>query len=887
VSLSGGLFQQVNDERAHPAPIRRIVDGARRRDGKLAAKRLVREQSSVHGAERHGIGAKPIPFEEKVGVGEQLRVGRLDARFLPRRAVVHPKRLVLADRAAFQQLQQRAPLRAQGLPAVAKAPSQKAGGRTLRVLCAAHHRIHDLPRVAAPGALALQLDLVGQQASGALEPGLEDVRAWDQWGAGVGIKCGSVIGLDIDVLDPELASDLRSLAISILGETASRTGRPPKVLLPYRFAEYSSVTQAEDGDVPRSHDATSTAPNGRLPLSQNGNGASSPAPSSQPRKRSIGWTGKEGKAEKVEILGNGQQFVALGIHPGTLEPYTWDRELTTSDDLPAVTEEQLERFLDKVETLLEQRGIQATRSGRRGLAGAHVAITREELLAPSIADLREVVAHMPNGENTDRDEWIWIGIAIKAAAGREHEADGLELFLDYSERWEGGLNESEYVRETWGSFRAPFSIGWDYLLDRAREHGFNTAVYDFEPLLVAAAPDGGAPGAAPTRLVRSFAEVKPTAIEWLLPGRVARQQITTVNGWPGEGKTSVVIDIAARMTRAEPLPDGSVPPRPLNVLFLSTEDSESILTLRLRAADADVGRVFTISDTEIDRLTLPSNKEMWLQQLKQHEIDVVVVDPMKAFLDTGLKDISEQDARRFMQALRQVCEATNAAAICIRHPNKATAGGHTPAISSASGSLAFTASARIELLVGRLPHDDNHRALVHVKNNLARPPVALLYRIESAEVPLSADASLTDGSPTQEVAVIEWLGTDPQLQADDLLARRQSCEERRKREEAEDFLKDFLKDGPVPHWRAKQAAKRLGIAIRTLERARNKVSWSETVGNRRTGETVWGLNGQTVDDYKPGLQAVSDTGISLTPADRAALEHIERGQLASTAEVAR
>ena len=49
---------------------------------------------------------------------------------------------------------------------------------------------------------------------------------------------------------------------------------------------------------------------------------------------------------------------------------------------------------------------------------------------------------------------------------------------------------------------------------------------------------------------------------------------------------------------------------------------------------------------------------------------------MMAFLDDSLKSIAEQDARKFMLALREVVFETNAAGICIRHPNKATAGGN-------------------------------------------------------------------------------------------------------------------------------------------------------------------------------------------------------------------
>jgi hypothetical protein len=372
------------------------------------------------------------------------------------------------------------------------------------------------------------------------------------------------------------------------------------------------------------------------------------------------------------------------------------------------------------------------------------------------------------------------------------------------------------------------------------------------------APDVAAPtpsGTPPRVHMKSLADVQPTPIDWLLPGRVARQQVTMINGWPGEGKTSVVVDIVARMTKGELLPDKTAPPRPLRVLFLSTEDSESILHLRLHAAGADLDRVFTIPDTQLPSLTLPSHEGAWVPLLKQKEIDVVVVDPMKAFLDENLRDIAEQDARKFMLALRHIAEEANVAAICIRHPNKATAGGHSTAVSAASGSLGFTAAARIELLVGRMPDQDETRALAHVKNNLAKAPPALLFTIVSALVPVNEDE-------TQDVAKIEWQGSNDSVMADDLLARRGSREERSKLEEAKDFLMNYLASGPVEHSAVRAAATRQGIARRTLERARLEVGWTTTVGNLRTGgKSIWGIEGQSPEDFKaledlvPGVTA--------------------------------
>jgi hypothetical protein len=63
-----------------------------------------------------------------------------------------------------------------------------------------------------------------------------ELGVWRTWpDAGVGIACGTVVGIDIDIAEPELALELERLARDRLGDTpALRIGRAPKRLLVYR-----------------------------------------------------------------------------------------------------------------------------------------------------------------------------------------------------------------------------------------------------------------------------------------------------------------------------------------------------------------------------------------------------------------------------------------------------------------------------------------------------------------------------------------------------------------------------------------------------------------------------------------------------------------------------
>jgi hypothetical protein len=70
-----------------------------------------------------------------------------------------------------------------------------------------------------------------------------------------------------------------------------------------------------------------------------------------------------------------------------------------------------------------------------------------------------------------------------------------------------------------------------------------------------------------------MADVEPESIDWLWPGRVARGKITMIAGDPGLGKSTVTLDMAARVSTGRPWPDAPDVSTPVgSVILLSAED---------------------------------------------------------------------------------------------------------------------------------------------------------------------------------------------------------------------------------------------------------------------------------------------------------------------------
>src|SRR6266545_5669827 len=270
------------------------------------------------------------------------------------------------------------------------------------------------------------------------ETTFSDVQRWETDGANIGLRARRFPGLDIDSSDDALALRVQELAFGVLGPAPVRVGKPPKRLLMYRC------------DVPFS----------RMRM----------------------WL-EDGNRQKhlIELLGDGQQYVVFGTHPGTLRAYEWsESDLRSASDLTPITREQVAALFDEVGSEFEMLGFKQHREGDGLKHERTPAADQDSLLAPNIDELRKAVALIPNaGEKWEsRDRYIAMGFAIRAAAGTEIE-DGLEIFWEWCQRWDGKGNARETVEADWGSMNPPFSIGWGWVASLAREHGYNDAPHEF------------------------------------------------------------------------------------------------------------------------------------------------------------------------------------------------------------------------------------------------------------------------------------------------------------------------------------------------------------------------------------------------------------------------
>jgi hypothetical protein len=95
------------------------------------------------------------------------------------------------------------------------------------------------------------------------------------------------------------------------------------------------------------------------------------------------------------------------------------------------------------------------------------------------------------------------------------------------------------------------------------------------------------------------ADVKVVKLNWLYRARLAYGAITLFEGGPEKGKSTILCDFAARVTRGHSFPGETETRDPGNVVMLVAEDDiEATVVPRLKAAGADLKRIFFLGLTK-------------------------------------------------------------------------------------------------------------------------------------------------------------------------------------------------------------------------------------------------------------------------------------------------
>jgi hypothetical protein len=330
--------------------------------------------------------------------------------------------------------------------------------------------------------------------------------------------------------------------------------------------------------------------------------------------------------------------------------------------------------------------------------------------------------------------------------------------------------------------------------------------------------------------------VRPERVSWLWEPRLPYAKVALLLGRPDEGKTTLALDIAARVSTGAAMPFSTTTRTPAGVVVLSAEDSlGDTIRPRLEAAGADLDRIVAAVPEELPTLDEPGLAYIH-GLVKRVDAKLVIVDPLAAFLPDHVDAHRDHSVRRLLRKLSLLAETTGASVLALRHPHKGSGGN---AKEAGGGSIAFTAACRVELLAGADPEDDTRKILCRVKGNLAPPFPALAYRL------------VVSGFTVK----VLWL-CETSHSAEQLLAQPNDPEEQSALDEAKDAIRDILANGPVAAETAKEGLKNRDIAERTWKRAKTALR-VRSEKESFSGNWTWFPPGQ---DPKGAKGAASDRG---------------------------
>ena len=199
-----------------------------------------------------------------------------------------------------------------------------------------------------------------------------------------------------------------------------------------------------------------------------------------------------------------------------------------------------------------------------------------------------------------------------------------------------------------------------------------------------------------------MSEVQSQEIEWLWYPFIPYGKLTIIQGDPGDGKTTMVLNLAAKLSKGEALDKNMKVTEPVNVIYQTAEDGlADTVKPRLELAGADCERIIVIDESD---KSLSMVDERLEEAIVRTGARLLILDPIQAYLGGGMDMNRANEARDMTKKLGALAEKTKCAIILIGHMNKASG---NKAAYRGMGSIDFFAVARSVLLVGRVEGESN------------------------------------------------------------------------------------------------------------------------------------------------------------------------------------
>ena len=310
-------------------------------------------------------------------------------------------------------------------------------------------------------------------------------------------------------------------------------------------------------------------------------------------------------------------------------------------------------------------------------------------------------------------------------------------------------------------------------------------------------------------------DVVSKEVEWLWYPYIPYGKITIIEGDPGEGKTTLVLKLAAALSRGLPLPcDDDKEYEPIHIIYQTAEDGiEDTIKPRLEKAGADCSMIRVIDETDKE---LSMTDDRLEQAIIETKARLIILDPIQAYIGATVDMYRANEIRPVLKHLGIIAEKHNCAIILIGHMNKASGSKSTY---RGLGSIDIQATARSVLLVARLRDKPNIRIMAHDKSSLAPAGDAIGFE-------MTEDSGMVCIGPYD-------------ITIDELLSGNEG-RGKKKLDIAENFIKEYFGSNKViPSNEIMMEATKRSIKRNTLLSAKKKLGITSDKEKAEDGTIYW------------------------------------------------
>lgn len=347
-------------------------------------------------------------------------------------------------------------------------------------------------------------------------------------------------------------------------------------------------------------------------------------------------------------------------------------------------------------------------------------------------------------------------------------------------------------------------------------------------------------------VLKCLADVEPEEIRWLWPGKIPMGKLTLLASDPGCGKSTLTMDIAARISTGKPWPikPHEAAPAGHTILLSAEDDAGDTIRPRLDAAKADVSKIHILeairsvdmeTGEEYERgYSLQNDLPVLESVIKQlGDVRLVIIDPVSAYMGTT-DSHKNAEVRSVLRPLGDLAAKYGVAVLCISHLNKSQ---KSSAMYRTLGSVGFVAAARSVFCVVRDKEDKTRRLILPVKNNISPDTKGMAYQV----MPCPENPA---------VGMIAWetepITDDVNDAMSDTDAWQQEDKETRKL--GDEVLLEALRDGPKTSKELDEIARELGLTKKQLRTAKARIGAKpDKKGFSVGGQWLWYLPEKTTE----------------------------------------